>query len=123
MLAIDGPKWTSHDSARKEISELLEHLRPHGEHLPMIVLCDDAKFTAANMNNFLWVTFTRSNPSHDIYGLDEAYEFKHWGCDPPFVIDARIKPHHAPVMEVDPEVDRKTDELVRKIPALSKLGI
>ncbi len=123
VLAISGARWVSHEQSRTEINELLEHLRPFGSGLPMVVLCDDATFTSQTINNFLWVTFTRSNPSHDIYGLDEGYEFKHWGCDPPFVIDARIKPHHAPAMEVDPEVDRKTDELVRKIPALSKLGI
>ncbi|MBP6324175.1 MAG: UbiD family decarboxylase, partial [Chitinophagales bacterium] len=46
--------------------------------LPLIVICDDADFLAADFNNFLWVTFTRSNPSHDIYGINERYENKHW---------------------------------------------
>jgi 4-hydroxy-3-polyprenylbenzoate decarboxylase len=49
--------------------------------LPLIVICDDADFLAADFNNFLWVTFTRSNPSHDIYGINERYENKHWCCD------------------------------------------
>ncbi|HPN20018.1 MAG TPA: UbiD family decarboxylase, partial [Chitinophagales bacterium] len=66
--------------------------------LPLIVICDDADFLAADFNNFLWVTFTRSNPSHDIYGINERYENKHWCCDT-LIIDARIKPHHAPVLE------------------------
>jgi 4-hydroxy-3-polyprenylbenzoate decarboxylase len=29
---------------------------------------------------------------------------KHWGCKGPILIDARIKPHHAPVLEEDPEI-------------------
>ena len=37
--------------------------------VPLIILCDDATFTAKSLHNFLWVTFTRCNPSHDIYGI------------------------------------------------------
>jgi 4-hydroxy-3-polyprenylbenzoate decarboxylase len=71
-----------------------------------MVLCDDADFTAQNINNFVWVTFTRSNPSHDIYGINSFTEHKHWGCHGPLIIDARIKPHHAPVLEKDPAVEK-----------------
>jgi 4-hydroxy-3-polyprenylbenzoate decarboxylase len=78
---------------------------------PLMVLCDDAAFVAAAMNNFVWVTFTRSNPSHDIHGIDSFIEHKHWGCHGPLVIDARIKPHHAPPLEKDPEVEKRVDRL------------
>ena len=78
---------------------------------PLLVLCDDASFTAANMRNFLWVTFTRCNPSHDIYGINAVIEHKHWGCKGPIVIDARTKPHHAPAVELDPEMVKQTDRL------------
>jgi 4-hydroxy-3-polyprenylbenzoate decarboxylase len=81
--------------------------------LPLIVICDDADFLAADFNNFLWVTFTRSNPSHDIYGINERFENKHWSCDT-LIIDARIKPHHAPVLEINPEVQKRVDELLKK---------
>jgi 4-hydroxy-3-polyprenylbenzoate decarboxylase len=69
----------------------------------LIILCDDSSFVGQTLNNFLWVTFTRANPSHDIYGVGAFTEFKHWGCAGPLVIDARIKPHHAPVLETDPD--------------------
>jgi 4-hydroxy-3-polyprenylbenzoate decarboxylase len=36
---------------------------------------------------------------------------KHWGCAGPLVIDARIKPHHAPPLEEDPAVSRRVDAL------------
>ena len=76
---------------------------------PLLILCDDAAFTAANMRNFLWVAFTRCNPSHDIHGIGASVINKHWGCKGPVVIDARIKPHHAPPVELNPEVLKRTD--------------
>ena len=95
---------------------MLEILQEHfGETdlsgLPLIVLCDNAAFTAQNLDNFVWVTFTRSNPSHDIYGINELTEHKHWGCYGPLMIDARIKPHHAPVLEKDPEIEKLVDKM------------
>ena len=90
--------------------------------LPIIVLCDDASFTAATLNNFLWVTFTRSNPSHDIHGINEFIENKHWGCNGPMIIDARIKPHHAPAVEKDPEIEKRIDRLFVKGASLESLG-
>ena len=81
--------------------------------LPLIVICDDADFLAADFNNFLWVTFTRSNPSRDIYGINERFENKHWCCDT-LIIDARIKPHHAPVLEKNALVEKRVDEILKK---------
>ena len=74
----------------------------------------DYKFVSEKLNNFLWVTFTRSNPSHDIAGLNSFVENKHWGCKGPLFIDARIKPHHAPPLEKDAETERKIDRLFLK---------
>lgn len=81
------------------------------EGLPLVVLCDDSEFTAKSFGNFLWVTFTRSNPSHDIHGAGSFTEHKHWGCRGPLIIDARIKPHHAPPVEPDPAIIRRVDAL------------
>ncbi|MBP8193401.1 MAG: UbiD family decarboxylase, partial [Chitinophagales bacterium] len=84
------------------------------EGIPLIVICDDADFLSADFNNFLWVTFTRSNPSHDIHGINERYENKHWCCDT-LIIDARIKPHHAPVLEKNAEVEKRVDGILKNI--------
>jgi 4-hydroxy-3-polyprenylbenzoate decarboxylase len=78
---------------------------------PLVVLVDDSAFTAATLNNFLWVTFTRSNPAVDVHGVGAFTRQKHWGCDGALVIDARTKPHHAPPLEEDPEVTRRVDAL------------
>jgi len=84
------------------------------EGIAIIVICDDANFTAQTLNNYLWVTYTRSNPSHDIYGIGSFTQNKHWGCTGPLVIDARIKPHHAPVLIKDEAVEKNVDRLFEK---------
>lgn len=81
---------------------------------PLIVIADDAEFAARSLNNFLWTTFTRSNPAADIFGIDESIVEKHWGCRGSLVIDARIKPHHAPPLIEDPAVTRRVDALAAR---------
>ncbi|MEM7038650.1 MAG: UbiD family decarboxylase, partial [Bacteroidota bacterium] len=116
IVAISSPKFQSYDASLPDVQRLAEALKgqswPDG--LPLILMVDDAPFTAQKLNNFLWVTFTRSNPSHDIHGVDSFVEHKHWGCRGPLIIDARIKPHHAPPLVEDPEVTRKVDALAAK---------
>ena len=76
---------------------------------PVVTLVDDSEFAARSLSNWLWVTFTRSNPATDIDGIDAAIDNKHWGCHGALVIDARIKPHHAPPLIEDPETTAKVD--------------
>ena len=78
---------------------------------PLIIVADDAEFAARTLNNFLWVTFTRSNPAADLYGIGAFIHCKHWGCTGSLVIDARIKPHHAPPLVDDPAVERRVEAL------------
>jgi 4-hydroxy-3-polyprenylbenzoate decarboxylase len=112
VLAVEAPPFVSAEEAGREVERAGSALDRHAlEGLPLIVLCDDAAFTAASIDNFVWVTFTRSNPSHDVHGIDSFIEHKHWGCRGPLVIDARSKPHHAPALEKDPAVERRVDRL------------
>jgi 4-hydroxy-3-polyprenylbenzoate decarboxylase len=76
-----------------------------------IVIVDDSQFVAESLRNFLWVTFTRTNPAADVHGIEPFTHNKHWGCHGPLVIDARLKPHHAPPLVEDPETSRRVDEL------------
>jgi len=78
---------------------------------PLVVLVDDSDFAAQSLNNFLWMTFTRSNPAADVHGIGAFTRQKHFGCEGALVIDARIKPHHAPPLVEDPKVTRRVDEL------------
>ncbi|MDP3394137.1 UbiD family decarboxylase [Sediminibacterium sp.] len=90
--------------------------------IAIIVVCDDAEFVAANMRNYLWVTYTRCNPSHDMHGIKESVVNKHWGCEGPLVIDARIKPHHAPPVEKDPAVEKRIDRIFAKGGSLQNIA-
>ena len=76
-----------------------------------MVLVDDAQFTAKTLNNFLWTVFTRSDPAADINGVGASIIDKHWGCAGSLVIDARIKPHHAPPLIEDPAITAKVDAM------------
>ena len=76
-----------------------------------MVVVDDSVFTAHTLNNFVWTVFTRSNPACDIYGIGSFVRAKHWGARGALVIDARSKPHHAPMIVEDPAVERRVDEL------------
>jgi len=98
-----------------EIERLTAALSPHDlSGIPLIVLCDDPAFTAVSENNFVWVTFTRSNPATDVHGVNAFTKDKHWGCHGPLIIDARKKPHHAPELIKDPQVENKIDRLWEK---------
>ncbi|ALS26630.1 3-octaprenyl-4-hydroxybenzoate carboxy-lyase [Paenibacillus sp. 32O-W] len=123
VVAIQGPAFTDYAAAHKELDELCEAIRGKGplDSCPMIVLCDDSEFLSRSMSNFLWATFTRSNPSHDIYGVNSYYENKHWCCDN-VIIDARAKPHHAPPLVPDPQVEKNIGRFFVKGAVLEGFG-
>ncbi len=111
IIAVKAPKYSNGEVSKNEIDKFNSLAVDTYNGFPLIVLCDDSEFVALNLNNFLWVTFTRSNPSHDIYGINSFTENKHWGCKGSLIIDARIKPHHAPPLIKDPEIEKRVDTL------------
>jgi len=116
VLVLQGNKFESYEKAKQEFENLNEEIKLKNvdlKSLPMIVVVDDSSFTTATLKNWLWVSFTRSNPSHDVYGINSFTEFKHFGCDN-MIIDARVKPHHAPVLEKIPEIEQRVDKLFEK---------
>ena len=109
--------FSTYEKVNTEMQELENQLAIQKEglvNLPLIIVADDASFTAQTLNNFLWVTFTRCNPSHDIYGVDNFTINKHWGCNGPLIIDARIKPHHAPALIKDEATERSINPIFEK---------
>lgn len=125
VVALQGPAYTDAAQAQRQVQELCEALAERGpmDACPLVVLCDDSEFASRTLSNFLWATFTRSNPSHDIHGVNGSYEHKHWGCDN-IVLDARIKPHHAPPLIPDSAVEKRVERLFAKGASLEgvKLG-
>jgi len=125
VIALQTKKFTTYDEALKEINVLNGQLSMVDGQLntvAQIIICDDSSFTAATLKNYLWVTYTRCNPSHDVYGIDSFITHKHWGCRGPVVFDVRMKPHNAPALEKDPEVERKIDRLFMKGGSLEGIG-
>ncbi|MFK7822258.1 MAG: UbiD family decarboxylase [Planctomycetaceae bacterium] len=113
IAVVAGPKYRDRASATREMQTFCSSFRQSDplSQFPLVIVADDADFTARTLNNFLWTTFTRSNPASDIYGIESFTHEKHWGCRGSLVIDARIKPHHAPPLIEDPVITKRVDAL------------
>ncbi len=117
ILAVQGPPFKAGETGRDMIVQrfCVSYSRTDAINgFPLIVIVDDSDFVARNLSNFLWTTFTRSDPAADIYGIESVVCRKHWGCLGSLVIDARAKPHHAPPLVENPEVTRRVTELGAK---------
>ncbi len=128
VLAIEGPRCPqpgfdfdvspeSRAASRQEVAAAMERFcsgftkSKSIKAFRWVVVADDSQFVAESLRNFLWATFTRTDPASDIYGIDSFTHEKHWGCRGPLVLDARVKPHHAPLLEEDPEIAKRVDAL------------
>jgi 4-hydroxy-3-polyprenylbenzoate decarboxylase len=114
VLVVQGPVCRS--IRGREDSEMEAFCRFFGKddplnRFPLVVVGDDSEFAARTLNNWLWTTFTRSNPASDIYGVGADTVARHWGCIGALIIDARRKPHHAPPLVEDPAVEKRVDAL------------
>ena len=107
VLTLQAPTYIDAATTDTEILALNEALSVDKlKGIALIVICDDAAFTAKDVNNLVWITFTRSNPATDIHGIDACIKDKHWGCSGPVIIDARKKPHHAPELIKDEKTEQ-----------------
>lgn len=122
VIAFQFSKFTNYENAKIEIENLTKILALKIEELKGIVqliIYDDFEFSES-INDYLWITYTRSNPSHDIYGVNEFITHKHWGCIGPMIIDARKKPHHAPELKLLPETEKAIERFFCKGAILEK---
>lgn len=115
VLVLQSDSYQNPEKTAAEIAKLnMALIDKDLSGLPLIVLCDDSEFTAANINNLVWIAFTRSNPAADIYGINDFTIDKHWGCKGSMIIDARKKPHHAPELIKDAEVEAIVNKMAQK---------
>lgn len=123
ILCVEGTRFMDYAGESHALDQWISHQYTGSwQGIALIVICDDTAFTAANWENFIWVAFTRSNPSHDVYGIGPFTIFKHWGCRGPLIIDARIKPQHAPVLVPDPAISARVDRKFSKGGSLYELS-
>lgn len=113
VVVAEGPRYRPSPGGDLEIARFCRQVPSESplRTFPLVVIVDDSEFAARSLRNFLWVTFTRSDPAPDIDGVGSFSHQKHWGCAGPLVIDARIKPHHAPPLEDDPRIEARVDAL------------
>ncbi len=107
VLVVGAPPFG--ESAARDFAAALGPEPVSG--FPLVVLVDDAEFAARSLRNWLWITFTRSDPARDVHGGGERVIDKAWGCTGSVVIDARHKPQHAPPLIEDAGVSRRVDAL------------
>ncbi|MFO0356270.1 MAG: UbiD family decarboxylase [Sphingobacteriaceae bacterium] len=115
VVMIKFNTYTTSANAKKEIAEFAESIKQlkNINNIAQIVLFDDFDFGKDKLQDYLWVTYTRSNPSHDIYGIDELTENKHWGCKGALIFDSRKKPHHAPELKLDSKAEEKAGLILK----------
>ncbi|MEZ5047669.1 MAG: UbiD family decarboxylase [Chitinophagaceae bacterium] len=114
IIALQWQTFTTYEQEAEAIAELIKNWRKEDfENIPLIVLCDDVDFCKNSFSNFLWVSFTRCNPAMDMYGINANTIYKHWACDA-LIMDSRSKPHHAPPLLKNVEVEKRVDEILTR---------
>lgn len=123
VLVIRTSPFRDYRSSEFEMRSIASAARDlHNQGIVLIIVADDPEFAAKNLDNFLWVTFTRSDPARDIYGVDSFTENKHWGCRGTLIIDARSKHHHAGTLAADERVEERIGRFFRRGASLAQFG-
>lgn len=86
-LVMGGPDYESEPAAAERF---VNH--PAFREWPLLILTDEPERAAASTINFLWTTFTRFNPSDDIYARRISNINNHISYEMPILIDARRRP-------------------------------
>lgn len=71
----------------------------------MVVLHDSIEY-ARSTDKFLWATWTRFNPSTDVYAKSTPVKNNHISYEAPVVIDSRMKPWYPDEVEVRDDIAR-----------------
>lgn len=124
VLAVTGPSHIGREVSEYEpvFARLVSELAG-ADGFPLVTLVDDSTFTAASLDNWLWVTFTRADPAADVLVCGGRTWRKHHGGPGPLVIDARLKPHMPPPLVTDEAMIRRVDDLCARGGPLSGLGL
>jgi hypothetical protein len=75
----------------------------------IVVLHDSIEF-AKSTDKFLWATWTRFNPSTDIFAKEIKIVNNHITYKAPIVIDARMKPWYPKEVEVREDIKKLVDK-------------
>ena len=118
VIVLQGPAYdeAARDAFMAQIEAALAHWE-FRENYPWISIVDsapalDSSLDSGNLRDFLWLTFTRSDPAKDVFGYHAQVREKHWGCVAPLMVDARIKPHHQKALTVPAEIRERARQIL-----------
>jgi UbiD family decarboxylase len=107
-LVVEGDSYKSNNDLGKRIAK-----SGMFDEWQIIVLHDDASFAKSD-DKFLWATWTRFNPSTDIYAKEMKIVNNHIAYESPIVIDARMKPWYPKELETREDIAKLVDERWRE---------
>ena len=118
VIVLQGPAYDSADreNFRAQIVDALAYWE-FRENYPWISIVDselDSSLDSGNLRDFLWLTFTRSDPAKDVFGYRARICDKHWECKSPLIIDARIKPHHQKALTVPADICERARHILEE---------
>ena len=96
-LVLEGAEYEKDKTLPERIAE-----SNYFKDFEVVVLHDSIEF-ADSTDKFLWATWTRFNPSTDIYAKEIKVVNNHISYTAPIIIDARMKPWYP--KEVEPRED------------------
>lgn len=122
VVALAVPAFTEQTAAMTIVHNLAVAIKARHDWngIVQVVLVDEPMNESNLLGDYLWMTYTRSNPANDVHGVDPFTENKHWGCNGPLIIDARKKPHHAPELKVNPATAKAIERFFKPGSELEK---
>jgi len=107
-LVVEGLEYEKDERLAEKIAE-----SDNFKDFEVVVLHDSIEF-AASTGKFLWATWTRFNPSTDIYAKEIKVVNNHIAYAAPIVIDARMKPWYPKEVEAREDIVKLVDSRWRE---------
>ena len=107
-LVIEGANYENDKNLAEKVAR-----SPEFQDFQVVVLHDSIKF-ADSTDKFLWATWTRFNPSTDVYANEIKIINNHIAYTAPVVIDARMKPWYPKEVEPRADIVKLVDERWRE---------
>ncbi len=107
-LVVEGMNYASDNELGRKIAECAAF-----DDFQIVVLHDSIEF-ARSTDKFLWATWTRFNPSTDVFAKSIKIENNHIFYESPIVIDARMKPWYPAEVEPRDDIVKLVDERWRE---------
>jgi len=107
-LVLEGDSYSSNENLAEQVAKSGKF-----DDWQIVILHDSAEF-ASSTDKFLWATWTRFNPSTNIYAKEISVKNNHIVYRAPIVIDARMKPWYPKEVEPRDDIVKLVDERWRE---------